>query len=90
MPRRPGSAVTTPWTVTCVPAGIVRAVAIVGPLGAGVGEGVGLGPGAGGTVGVGVGSGAPVGEGVGVGTIVGVGVGGGATCRSPGAATKSR
>src|SRR5690349_1490447 len=68
VPRRPGSAVTTPRTVTVVPTRRRRAAAIVSPVGDGLGDvgtegvgdpldvGVGLevGAGVGGTVDVGL------------------------------------
>ncbi|HXS70250.1 MAG TPA: hypothetical protein VN839_01595, partial [Patescibacteria group bacterium] len=81
VPRRPGSAMTTPRTVTVVPTGSARAAAIVAPLGDGVGAGVDVGPG------VDVGVGLAVGVGVGVGLGLGVGVGGGSIDRSSGATT---
>ncbi len=105
VPRRPGSAVTTPRTTTIEPMGRVLAMLIAidaDGVGEGVelGEGDALGPGdglgCGVTVGVGVGGavgagvGVAVGTGVGVGLGVGDGVGGGAMARSSAATTNSR
>ena len=94
VPRRPGSAMTTPRTVTVLPIGRARAAAIVRPLGDGLGAGVaeavgvGLGLAVGVAVGVAVGTG--VGVGVAAGVAVGVAVGAGSTERSAGDTTNTR
>ncbi len=87
VPRRPGSAVTTPRTVTVVPTVRVRAVAIVTTERAGVGVADGDAVGAGLGVGGAVGPGDAVGVG---GRAVGVGVGVGVGWASGGAAPGSR
>ena len=101
-PTRPGSAVTTPWKVTEVPAARPRIEAIDRTLGDGVGLGdgtpVGVGPGVGAGVAVGVaealeegdGVGATVAVGVGVAIGVGVGVGAARTTSSPGFVARTR
>ena len=90
VPRRPGSALTAPRTVTVVPTGSARAAAIAAPLGDGVGDGVDVGVGLAVDVGVDVGVGVGVGVGDGVGLGLGVGVGAGSIERSSGETTKSR
>ena len=75
VPRRPGSAMTTPRTVTVFPTGRARAAAIVKPLGDGLGAGVAEAVGVGLGLAVGVAVGVAVGTGVGVAVAAGVAVG---------------
>ena len=56
VPRRPASAVTIPRTVTVDPIGLVRAAAIVSPIGEGLGDGSAVGAGVALAVAVGVGA----------------------------------
>src|SRR5688572_3514554 len=96
VPSRPASAVTMPRIVTVDPIGLVRAAAIVSPIGDGLGDGSAVGADVG--VAVGIGVGAPVGDGVGSGAGDGVGSGigdgdgvdGGETTRSLATVTYTR